>query len=360
MLIIRHDEVSGVLAGRERDVVEAVRTAYLSHHRGGSTLPHSTFLRLPGTDPNRIIGLPAYLGGDAPTAGMKWIASFPGNLRHGHDRASALIVLNSLRTGHPEAVIEASLISAARTAASAALAASVLMPAESTPARGLSLIGCGVINQAIARYLRLLCPGVEHLVAYDRDPRRAAAFANRYLAGVGGTAGADGVSGVEVTVADTLDEAVAANDLISIATTATTAHMDLSAARPGATVLHISLRDLTPATVLANHNVVDDADHVCREQTSVHLAEQVAGDRGFIDASLAEVLTAGRPPRRDPHKTVIFSPFGLGVLDLAVAELVRSEAVRRGFGVRIDGFLPGRDARPARPQTLSHSRGAAA
>jgi ornithine cyclodeaminase len=345
MLILRHREVRDLLAGRERDVLHAVRSAYVLHDAGESTLPHSTFLRLPrapgDSAANRIIGLPAYLGGDTATAGMKWVASFPGNLERGLDRASAVILLNSLRTGRPEALIEASLISAARTAASAALAADLLGSPGPAPGRGITLIGCGVINLAVLRYVTVLLPTRSEVVLYDREPERASAFARRCAEAVPGP----------VTVAASREGALAAHDLISIATTAATPHMDLDLAPPGATVLHISLRDLVPQAILASHNITDDADHACREQTSLHLAERISGDRAFIDASLGQMLRTGRRLTRDPGRAAIFSPFGLGVLDLAVARLVADEAVRRDCGIHIDGFLPAEH----RPGRLAHA-----
>ncbi|MDP9120791.1 MAG: 2,3-diaminopropionate biosynthesis protein SbnB, partial [Acidobacteriota bacterium] len=134
MLILRGGEIRQLLDGREGEVMAAVERAYLTHGRGESSLPHSTFLRFPNDDANRIIALPAYLGGGFETAGMKWIASFPGNVRQGMARASAVLILNSARTGLAEAILESSLISARRTAAGAALAAEVLRRGQPTPA----------------------------------------------------------------------------------------------------------------------------------------------------------------------------------------------------------------------------------
>jgi len=334
MLIVRHREVQNILAGREGEVVDIVRVAYRLHDDGRTVLPHSTFLRLPSADGgsenrNRIIGLPAYLGGETGTAGLKWVASFPGNIERGIDRASAVIVLNSLRTGHPEALIEGSLISATRTAASAALAADVLV--SDPEISGVALIGCGVINLAVLRFLRVVRPRLTRATVFDVDPIRAAAFVRKC---------ADVVPGLTVTVAGSHEQALAAHDLVSIATTAATPHLGPTACRPGATVLHLSLRDLVPEAILASHNVVDDADHVCREATSLHLTEQLTGDRRFIDASLGTLLRPGAQLHRDPTKAVVFSPFGLGVLDLAVARLVWDEAVRQGLGIRVDDLLP--------------------
>src|SRR4051794_34009785 len=121
MKILGRDDVRAALAGLEPAVLDSVRTAYLLHGQGQSHLPFSTFLRPPQPTGSRIISLPAYLGGPEPVMGLKWIASFPANVDRGLQRASALCVLNDPGTGYPLAVLEGSQISAARTAAGAAL-----------------------------------------------------------------------------------------------------------------------------------------------------------------------------------------------------------------------------------------------
>jgi ornithine cyclodeaminase len=137
--------------------------------------------------------------------------------------------------------------------------------------------------------------------------------------------------------------------LTCFATTAIEPHVDsLSACPPGATILHLSLRDLSARAILASDNVVDDADHVCRAATSVELAERSCGNRSFIRATLAEVLAGSVPPRREPGGVTVFSPFGLGILDLAVAQLVCEEAQRGGAGRVLDDFLPRVDATAGR------------
>jgi ornithine cyclodeaminase len=318
-----------VLDGREADIIETVRQAYILHAEGSTVLPDPMFLRFPGRPRNRILAAPAFVGGKAPSAGMKWMASFPDNIDHGMDPASASIVLNSTATGRPEALIEGSLISARRAAASAALAASVL--AADSDLAGVALVGCGVTNFETLRFLRVMRPDLGAVTVYDGRKRRADAFAERALWEM---------AGLRLRVESDRGTALNAHTLVSIATTAARPYLDTRTLRPGTLVLHTSLRDVFPEAVLAAVNVVDDPDHAFRADTSLDLAGQLAGDRSFVAASLGDLLRDGHTGLRDAERTTLFSPFGLGVLDLAVAELARGLAVRAGLGVRIDNFLP--------------------
>jgi len=85
---------------------------------------------------------------------------------------------------------------------------------------------------------------------------------------------------------------------------------------------------------------VDDIDHVCRAQTSLHLAELSTGTRDFIRSSLGDVLLGRAPVRRIEHETTIFSPFGLGILDIAVAGYVFQHGVEKGLGTIVESFFP--------------------
>ena len=330
LLIISGAEVLSLLAHRELDIVRLVQEAYEAHGRGHSSLPHSVFLRFPNDQRNRIIALPGHLDGKFNVAGIKWISSFPGNHEVGQERASAVVILNSMATGRPFSILEGSIISAKRTAASAALAARHLQSDEK--ATVLSLIGCGVINFEVARFVLATWPEVRSLVVFDRDKSIALQFKNRCE---------QEFADVEVRVVDEINSLLSNAKLISLATTASEPYIfDLSMCAQDCTVLNVSLRDLAAEVILDAGNVVDDVDHVCRAQTSVHLAEQVVGNRDFIRCTLAEVTSGAARPRQERNKPVIFSPFGLGVLDLALGQFVYELARQEKLGTTMGQFLP--------------------
>jgi len=99
----------------------------------------------------------------------------------------------------------------------------------------------------------------------------------------------------------------------------------------------VSLRDLAPQILLASTNVVDDVDHCLKANTSPHLAEQLTGNRDFLHGTLDDVM-AGRVTI-PADRAVIFSPFGLGVLDLAVGKYVYDTVVASGDLQVIDDFF---------------------
>lgn len=330
LLILTAQEISALLKGREKEIMDAVRVAYDIHGKGGSTLPHSLFLHFPDNARNRIISLPAYLNYDGGIAGMKWVSSFPDNHSRGLDRASAVLVLNSTLTGRPEALIEGSLISAKRTAASAALAARYLHRNKQVDCAGV--VGTGLINNEIVRFLLAVFPRLSNFVVYDLDPVRAEQFKQK----VEGE-----FDGVVVKTAADIASVFRTSSLISFATTAIEPHIhNLNGCAPGSTILHVSLRDLSAEVILSCDNVVDDVDHVCRAKTSIHLAEQYVGNRDFIRCTLADVFRGDAPARRDEESIAVFSPFGLGVLDIMVGKLVVDLATQQGLGQVVTSFLP--------------------
>ncbi|WP_030740913.1 2,3-diaminopropionate biosynthesis protein SbnB [Streptomyces sp. NRRL S-31] len=321
--VLTGKDVDALLAGREQDVITRVRAAYLAHDEGDSVNPDSCFLRFPEKPDSRIIALPAYLGGEVNTAGVKWISSFPANVARGEPRASAVLVLNDYDTGRPLALLEAAGISAVRTAASAALAATTLAAA---PPGTLGVVGGGVIARTVCQYLYAAGVQPAEVRCHDLDPASAAALTGHLRDRYATTAR-------ETDLAAALD-----CDLVLFATTALAPYVPPAHRfRPGQLVLNISLRDLAPRTLLAADNVLDDVEHCLKADTSPHLAEQLTGTRDFVTGTLAGVLRGRVAP--DAGRPTVFSPFGLGVLDLAVGHWLYERALKEDRLVRLPDFF---------------------
>ena len=326
--VIPGAQVQQVLKGRENQIVELVEAAYRLHGAGDSVNPPSCFLRFPDRPSARIIALPASIGGQFRVDGLKWVSSLPENVAAGIPRASAVLILNDHDTGYPFACLESSIISTTRTAASAAAAADWLSRGRRRPARA-GFIGAGLIARYIHTFLNATGWSFDEIGVHDLSADSAAGFRG-YLE-KSGTAS-------RITVHDSAGQLIRSSDLVVFATIATQPHVsDLSWFEHDPLVLHVSLRDLAPEIVLASANIVDDVEHCLKANTSPHLAEQLTGKRSFLHGTLDDVM-AGRVTL-PADRPVVFSPFGLGVLDLAVGKYVYDEVVRSGELLVIDEFF---------------------
>lgn len=318
--------VKRVIDQAKGSVFRAVETAYRLHAAGNAVNPDSYFLRFPDKPNARIIALPAHLGGAVQKSGIKWISSFPDNRAQNLARASAVLILNDGSTGYPVACLEASLISATRTAASAALAAEHIAanPFEGT----LGVVGTGVIARTTVEWLLFRNWRFRRVSLYDLDHKEAEQF-SRWLRDQ---------HDVEVDIQDSLEGAVRGSSLLLFTTTAAEPYIsDEGLFRHCPAVLHLSLRDIGVNVVLASQNIVDDVDHCLKANTSLHLAEKATGNRKFVTGDLVDVLE--KKVRLDPRRPRIFSPFGLGVLDLAVGNLVLETAISSNQAVALPDFF---------------------
>src|SRR5438067_2067774 len=175
--IINGKTVVDIIHAHRAACIEIVREAYLAHARGESVNPDSYFLRFPDKPDCRIIALPAFLGNGFGVAGLKWIASYPANVHRGFPRASAVLVLNNYETGYPFAILESSIISAARTAASAVLAADWL-GGRTRRVESLGIVGTGFIARYVYDFLVGTGWAIEEVRLHDRSPLESEKFKN--------------------------------------------------------------------------------------------------------------------------------------------------------------------------------------
>lgn len=326
--IINGKTVFDIIRAQRAACIDVVRDAYLAHARGQSVNPDSYFLQFPEKPDCRIIALPAYLGDGFHVAGLKWIASYPGNVQRGFPRASAVLVLNSYDTGYPFAFLESSIISAARTAASAALAA-YWLNGQSRRAQSLGIVGTGFIARYVYDFLIDTGWAIKEVRLYDKSPVESEKFR---------TTACRPECHRAIRVVPHVAELLSTSDLIVFTTVASVPHIaDGWLFEHNPVVLHISLRDLAPEILLRSQNVVDDVEHVMKANTSPHLAEQQTGNRNFVTGTLAEIMLGSRSV--NGSRPVIFSPFGMGILDIALGKWVYDQAVAAGRDQRLSDFF---------------------
>jgi len=323
--VVPGSTVKSVIESHRNQIFDAVRAAYHLHASGESINPDSYFLRYPKNPSARIIALPAHLGGSVQKSGIKWISSFPHNKSGNLARASAVLIVNDATTGYPLACIEASLISSTRTAASAALAAEHISP---KPFGGtLGVVGTGIIARTTVEWLLFRNWQFSKIALYDVEPHEAERFSNWLR----------DEHDLNAEIKTSFDEAIRNSSLILFTTTALAPYVaDENLFKHAPTVIHLSLRDISVNVILASQNIVDDVDHCLKAGTSLHLAETAVGNRAFVSGTLVDVLNEKCAL---DGRTRIFSPFGLGVLDLSVGDFVLKTAIESNSAIALPDFF---------------------
>jgi ornithine cyclodeaminase len=193
----------------------------------------------------------------------------------------------------------------------------------------VGFVGTGLIARYIHTFLTGTGWSFDEVGVHDLAADSATGFAD-YLRRSGATG--------RITVHDGAQQLIRGSDLVVFATAAGRPHVhEVGWFGHNPLVLHVSLRDLAPEILLASCNIVDDVEHCLKADTSPHLAEQLTGRRDFLAGTLADVI-AGRV-QVPADRPVVFSPFGLGVLDLAVGKYVYDEVLRSDELHVVDGFF---------------------
>lgn len=323
--VLTGKEISELLDDKYLTIEDVVKRTYIEHHNGKAINPDSYFLRFPDEPQNRIIALPAALTGEHSVSGIKWISSFPNNIKDNLPRASAVLVLNDSISGYPICCMEGSIISASRTASSAVLGAYELN-SKKRKIETLGIIGTGLIAGKIIQTFYHTGWDISNVLVYDQEYQYAHNFKEKYTY-------------YPITVCSSIEEAITRSDILTLATTSSTPYInDVALFSHNPIVLNISLRDLSEDVILAGYNVVDDTSHCLKASTSPHLASIKVGNNDFIYAEIAEIL---QNIKSAPHrnKPIIYSPFGMGILDLALGFYLYNEAQSNGQLNLIDNFF---------------------
>jgi 2,3-diaminopropionate biosynthesis protein SbnB len=306
--IITGERVHQCIQSYSAELFQLIRQTYINHSLGKTINPSSYFIRFPSKPKARIIALPAAIEGEI--SGIKWISSYPDNIKQGFPRASAVIILNDFETGYPLACLEGSIISATRTAYSAVLAAEALHSSYKS-VDCLGFIGNGLIAKYMFECFKLNQWNIKKIQLYDLDKSSSAGFKKSIQASID----------CEIELMDSHEKLIEESELIVLTTTASEPYI----LNPGLfnkkqTVLNVSLRDLSPEILINANNIVDDIDHVLCANTSPHLTFEAYKTKDFISGTLGDYLL--NPFHLDREKPLIFSPMGLGILDMALSSFI--------------------------------------
>ena len=314
-LVLSQADVERLLTMPE--CIELMEETLVALARGELYQPLRSVVRPPGAD--GFMGLmPAHRSAGAPAFGLKVVCIFPGNPARGLDAHQGAVVLFDGATGEVRAIVNASAITAIRTAAVSAVATRAL---SREGARSLAILGAGVQARAHLEAMRALHDW-ERIVVWSRTAEHA-----REL-------------GVEV--APSAEEALRDADVVCTTTTSREPIVQRDWLKPGAHVNAVgssipTTRELDTQTLAAAALFVDRRESTLNESGDyLFAASDGAIGPEHIRAELGEVLAGTAEGRRSADELTVFKSLGLAVEDLACAEFLLRRAREDGAGTEVE------------------------
>ncbi|WP_405108696.1 2,3-diaminopropionate biosynthesis protein SbnB [Paenibacillus sp. FSL K6-1217] len=276
-------------------------------------------------DPSsRIIAMPAYVGGGIGMAGIKWIASFPGNHNRQLPRAHSVTILNDPGSGKPLAIINSPLISGIRTASVSGLMIQEYGKAHPFADKIIAgIVGFGPIGQLhLSMLTQLLGDRLEEIRIFDQNPDALHPIPEELR--------------TRIRPVDSWEEAYEEADIFITCTISSSGYIDRKP-KEQSLLLNVSLRDFTPAILsYTSAIVVDDWDEVCRANTDIEHMHNQRGLRREDTVSIVEVVCGNGLAKFPQEEAVMFNPMGMAAFDIAIGSLYYHEALKFGCGQELD------------------------
>ncbi len=302
------------------DVLAAVEESFRAKGRGEVQLPAKI-----GVDAGGgafAHAMPAFVPA-AGALGVKWVGAFPGNPALGLPTVSGLIVLADPATGLPVAVMDAGLVTALRTGASAGVAARFLARPGAEVA---AIVGCGVQGRSSLRALAAALPGLREVRC--RDVSEVAA--QRIVEELGAL-----LPDLELRPCASAPEAVLGADVVVTAIPMDGGRPPLDAGLLARGALAVAL-DYDAAWTAA---AMAECDRLITDDRSQTLATKAAGAHlaslPEIDADLGAVVAGLEQGRLDDGQRILCLNLGVATHDVLTARLVYERALAAGAGTRL-------------------------
>jgi alanine dehydrogenase len=308
------------------ECIDVMANALAALASGDAVLPLRSMVWMP--DKSGLLGLmPAYLG-DPRSLGLKVISYLPGN--HGSDRDShqGAVMLFDTKEGQLLAIIDASSITAIRTAAVSGLATRLLARDD---AGDLALLGSGVQASAHLDAMRAVRK-LRRVRVCSASIEKARAFAHHHEKG----------SGLAIEAVATPREAVSGADLICTTTSAKTPILEGSWIAAGAHINAVgacfaAARELDTAAVVRSRLFVDRRQSALAEAGDflIPKAEGAIGDDHIV-GEIGDIVAGKLGGRRSREEVTLFKSLGIAVEDLAAAHHIHAKARKTGKGIAVD------------------------
>jgi ornithine cyclodeaminase/alanine dehydrogenase-like protein (mu-crystallin family) len=322
LLVLGGDDVKRLLP--MEDCVELMESVLADLARGSVWQPLRFVVR-PPEEPSLMGLMPAHRSEPAASYGLKVVCIFPSNAARGLDLHQGGVLLFDGETGALRALVDASAVTATRTAAVSAVATRVLARKD---ARRLAILGSGMQARSHLEAMAAVCE-FDSAWVWSRTAEHARAFA----------AGAQVPFTVEAV--ETAEEALRGADVVVTATSSPEPIVRREWLAPGAHVNAVgssisTARELDAETVAAAALFADARESMVNEGGDYLFAVREAGiGPDHIRAELGEVLIGSREGRRSDDELTVFKSLGLAAEDLAAAEHVYTRAQAVGAGTAV-------------------------
>jgi ornithine cyclodeaminase/alanine dehydrogenase-like protein (mu-crystallin family) len=311
VLVLSEQDVEELLTMEE--CIPLMEEALAALARGEAHNPLRQGIRAPGA--KGLLGLmPAWRGGDTPYYALKEVCVFPENPSRGLDTHLGAVILHDGETGAPLAFVNASAVTAIRTAAVSAVATKLLARKES---RVLAILGAGVQAASHLRAIPLVRDICEVRI-FSRSRAKAERFG--------------------VTVVDSVEEAVRGADVIVTATSSREPILRREWIAPGAHINAVG-SSIAAARELDAETVVGSSLYVDRRESTLNESGDYLGAAGagaVIRAEIGEILTGAAAGRTSEDEITLFKSLGLAIEDLASAAFLFDKARREERGTWIE------------------------
>jgi alanine dehydrogenase len=322
--IINQAEVLQLLPMSE--CIDAMAEALKTLALGNAILPLRPILWLP--EKVGALGMmPSYLG-DVKAMGLKVVSVFPGNHGTQYDSHQGAVLLFETEHGQLLAIVDASEITAIRTAATTAVATRLLARED---AHDLAILGSGVQARTHLEAMLLVRP-MRRVRVWSRNPEHTRRFAEHESQR----------RGIKVEPMDTARAAVAGADVICTTTAAPEPVLLGEWIAPGAHVNAVGssvahTREVDTAAMVKARLFVDRRESTINEAGDFLFPkkEGAIGD-DHIRGDIGQLLLGQVAGRGSPDEITLFKSLGLAVEDLAAARHIYVKALEKGLGTAIE------------------------